>query len=121
MAGIMGPYNNFVEAFLDLNSDIDERARQRKMEEAKELIDYDAKANQASASGGGNTFNITININVPSIEDINSNQIKELVTNAVETTVKQSSIPDANVTVTEPEVVIQQKPKRGRPRKMLQP
>lgn len=116
MAGFLGPYNNYIEALLDINSEADRRYQEKQMEKAKELIDYEASAN-SSNSNGGNTYNITVNINIPSmkeLENMDVKQVGEMVTSAIDNLIPMEEVTN----LVEPLEEEPPKPKRGRPKKV---
>lgn len=120
----LGAYNNMVEAYLDMNKEHDEEVYRKRLNIAEELIDRATSNLNANTSRGGD-INITININVSSLKDIETEQVKDLVTtinNEINNQLSISTSPTVKEDNKVEEVieVIEEKPKR-RKRKQLEP
>lgn len=120
----LGAYNNMVEAYLDMNKEHDEEVYRKRLNIAEELIDRATSNLNANTSRGGD-INITININVNSLKDIETEQVKDLVTtinNEINNQLSISTSPTVKEDNKVEEVieVIEEKPKR-RKRKQLEP
>lgn len=117
----LGKYNNMVEAFLDVNKEHDEEVYRKRINLAENLIDRATSNLNNGGNGGG--INITININVNSLKDIESEQVKDLVstvTNEVKDQLSNNTSPLPIIEEKE-EVVIETTPKKKRKQRQLEP